>query len=205
VIFSYSGGVGADSCWLFAVYVWCAKQAKETYQYHNIKRKLYKTTAAIWYNKACRDRQLTPKYISIRVNGNNKQSQKTLQNATRFHINQEIKFLYIKKQKLNQQLYYAHLKCAETWSNNWQIIQPITDNKLQQEMEAQYHNLNKKLHNIQSKHKEDTKTQDNPTGPQFYHRTVNLTRIEFTKEEINLLNHGLQHSIEKPLKSTGPT
>jgi len=28
-----------------------AKQAKEVYQYRNIKRKLYKTNAAIWYNK----------------------------------------------------------------------------------------------------------------------------------------------------------
>jgi major membrane immunogen (membrane-anchored lipoprotein) len=28
-----------------------AKQAKETYQYRNIRGKLYKTNAAIWYNK----------------------------------------------------------------------------------------------------------------------------------------------------------
>jgi hypothetical protein len=28
-----------------------AKQAKETYQYRNTKEKLYKTNAAIWYNK----------------------------------------------------------------------------------------------------------------------------------------------------------
>jgi len=31
-----------------------AKQAKELYRYRNIKRKLYKTNAAIWYNKTCR-------------------------------------------------------------------------------------------------------------------------------------------------------
>ena len=28
-----------------------AKQAKEVHLYQNTKRKLYKTTAAIWYNK----------------------------------------------------------------------------------------------------------------------------------------------------------
>jgi hypothetical protein len=28
-----------------------AKQAKETYEYRNIKQKLHKTTAAIWFNK----------------------------------------------------------------------------------------------------------------------------------------------------------
>jgi hypothetical protein len=36
-----------------------AKQAKETYRYSNIKGKLYKTSAAIWYNKICKEKQLT--------------------------------------------------------------------------------------------------------------------------------------------------
>jgi hypothetical protein len=35
----------------------------------NIKRKLYKTGSAIWHNKICRQKALTPKYISIRING----------------------------------------------------------------------------------------------------------------------------------------
>jgi len=30
-----------------------AKQARETHQYRNTKEKLYKTNAAIWYNKIC--------------------------------------------------------------------------------------------------------------------------------------------------------
>ena len=42
-----------------------AKKAKETYQYRNSRRKMYKTKAAIWYNKTCREKQLTPNYISI--------------------------------------------------------------------------------------------------------------------------------------------
>jgi len=45
-----------------------AKQTKETYQYRNIKGKLYKTNAAIWYNKICREKQLEPNYISIKIN-----------------------------------------------------------------------------------------------------------------------------------------
>jgi len=35
---------------------------KKYVQYTDIKRKLYKTNAAIWYNKTCRGKQLTPKY-----------------------------------------------------------------------------------------------------------------------------------------------
>jgi hypothetical protein len=51
-----------------------AKQAKQIFQYKNIKIKLYKNNAAIWYNKTCRIKQLTPNYINIRVNGNNTRS-----------------------------------------------------------------------------------------------------------------------------------
>ena len=54
-----------------------AQKAKLAYQYKNTKRKLYKTNAAIWYNKTCRQKRLTPKYIRIRINGNNQQCQRT--------------------------------------------------------------------------------------------------------------------------------
>ena len=55
-----------------------AKQAREIYNYKNIKRKLYRTNAAIWYNKICRQKQRTPAYINIRIKGKNQQCQNTL-------------------------------------------------------------------------------------------------------------------------------
>ena len=42
-----------------------AKQAIEIHAYKNTKIKLYKTNAAIWFNKTCRDKELTPNYINI--------------------------------------------------------------------------------------------------------------------------------------------
>jgi hypothetical protein len=98
-----------------------AKQAKEIYQYKNIKRKLHKTNAAMWYNKTCRQIQLTPAYINIRINGRNRQCQKALRTATQYRINQEIKFLYIKKSKLNEQVYKLHLESTDKWPNTWHI------------------------------------------------------------------------------------
>jgi hypothetical protein len=35
-----------------------AQQAKQIHQYNNIKEKLYKTNAAIWYNKTYRQRKV---------------------------------------------------------------------------------------------------------------------------------------------------
>ena len=50
-----------------------AQQAKQIYQYKNPKEKPNKTNTAIWCNKTCRQKHLTPNYISIKINGNNKQ------------------------------------------------------------------------------------------------------------------------------------
>jgi len=45
-----------------------AKQAKQIIQYKKIKIKLYKNNSAIWYNKTCKIKQLTPNYIKDEFN-----------------------------------------------------------------------------------------------------------------------------------------
>ena len=66
-------------------------------------------------------------------------------------------------------------------------------------MERQYENLNKKLEALKAQqHHLDNKKRTNQVR-QFYNRTSNLTNIRFTAEEMDLLNKGLQCSIEKPL------
>jgi len=122
-----------------------AKQAKDIYRYKSIKIKLYRINTAIWYNKTCRRRQLTPAYVNIHINGKKQQCQKTLGTANQYRINQEIKFLYTKRIKLNEQLLKLHLKCAESWQRIWPITIQSIDYKLTREMENHYNNLNRKL------------------------------------------------------------
>jgi hypothetical protein len=50
-----------------------AQQAQQIYCFKNIKEWLYNTNALIWYNKVHRQLQLTPDYISVKVNGSNRQ------------------------------------------------------------------------------------------------------------------------------------
>jgi hypothetical protein len=40
--------------------------------------------------------------------------------ATKYRFNQEIKFLYRKKQKQNEQLYRTYLERANNWNGVWQ-------------------------------------------------------------------------------------
>ena len=125
-----------------------AKQAKQIFQYKKIKIKLYKNDAAIWYNKTCRIKQLTPNYINIRVNGNNTRFQKTKNTAIRYRINQELKFLYIKKQQLNKQLYKIHLKCAAHWPTTWNLIQATMDKNIHQEYTMMHGQTNIKIRSL---------------------------------------------------------
>jgi len=50
--------------------------AKQVYHYKNIKLKLYKNNAAIWFNKTCKAKHLTPTYASIKIKGDNSRCQK---------------------------------------------------------------------------------------------------------------------------------
>jgi hypothetical protein len=113
-----------------------AKQAKEYTDIRPLKQNCIKN-AAIWFNKTCRIKQLTPSYINIRVNGNNPKSERTKKSAICYRINHELKFQYAKKQ-LNEQLYKTHLECANLWPTTWLIIQTAIDSNIQSQMERHY-------------------------------------------------------------------
>jgi hypothetical protein len=76
-----------------------AQKARQIYKYKNIKEKLHKTNAAIWFNKTCKHKQLTPNYISIKIKGNNPKNWKTIRVAKLHRMNQELQFPYMKKTK----------------------------------------------------------------------------------------------------------
>jgi len=65
--------------------------------------------------------------IGFKVNGRKQQDRKTATKAVKFHINQEIKFQYKRKQHLNPQLYQSHLECAHHYNGMWQHKQTIID------------------------------------------------------------------------------
>jgi len=67
-------------------------------------------------------------------------------------------------------------------------------------METHYNNLNHKLDKLQRAKQIKRKTDTHHQHTQFYTRTVNLTNIRFSQEELTLLNNGLQYSIEKSLR-----
>jgi predicted Ser/Thr protein kinase len=68
-------------------------------------------------------------------------------------------------------------------------------------LERQYNHLNKKLDALQKKKYSHNQYYNLRTKQEtkFYTRMNNLSHITFTREELNTLNFGFQHSIEKPV------
>jgi len=93
-----------------------AQQAKPDSNYKNTKLEALKTNAAVWFNEMCKIKQPKPNYINIKIIGQKPQDKKTTINAIRSRINQEIKFLYRKKQHLNHRLYCLYLEGAHQYS-----------------------------------------------------------------------------------------
>jgi hypothetical protein len=64
----------------------------------------------------------------------------TKQKAQLIRIQNEIKFLYKKKQQLNKKLYTNHLYNAKCWQNSWLHIKQCITKKLQIEIEKKIKN-----------------------------------------------------------------
>jgi hypothetical protein len=110
----------------------------------NLKRKLLQCIANLKFNKTCLKENIVPIYAAIKVTGNTKASIITKQRAQRTRIQNEIKFLYKKKQQINQELHVNHLYNANKWQNVWIHIEQNINTKLQLEIETKIKNQNKK-------------------------------------------------------------
>ena len=121
----------------------------------------------------------------------------TTAHAVRFRITQEIKFLYKKKQHLNQQLYRTHLQNAQQYEGMWQHIQHVIDEQLHKQMENQYQKLNRKLDRLMN----STNKQNTQKTVNFQPRIVNLSQTKFTKQQIKILSLGPNYALEKEPKS----
>ena len=111
-------------------------------------------------------------------------------------MKEEIKFLYMKKDRLNESLYKAHLQAAREWGKNWIIIQNNITNSLNLKFTDVYKALDRKLSQLTQNQKETIKVKQ-----EFFQRITNLTDISFTQEETGLLNKGLNYNLNHKRKN----
>jgi hypothetical protein len=96
-----------------------ASRAKLVNQYINTKRKLLSTKAHVWFNRTCQSKSIIPKYAYLKLKGTSNAVNLTKIQLTKLRVNNELKYLYIKKQNINKQSYKLHLKNAQYWHTYW--------------------------------------------------------------------------------------
>ena len=69
--------------------------------------------------------------------------------TTRFR--EEIKFLYKKKDKLNEILYKTHLQEASEWGKVWDLIRDSVHDTVDRESEKKYRLLDNKITRLKEK------------------------------------------------------
>jgi hypothetical protein len=137
-------------------------------------------------------KRLTPTFARLKIPNNSPAAKTTVIKAQTLRIKQEIRFLHIKKQKLNSRLYHLHLHLADTWGNSWHYISDTIEAKLETLMKGKYQKLERKLLNL-SQNQVKT-TAEHCT---FYPRVINNTDITFSDNEITLLNKGLKYILHQ--------
>jgi hypothetical protein len=111
-------------------------------------------------------------------------------------IKDEINYLYIRKQHLNQQIYHLHLNLANTWNNTCPYIQHTIEEKLQKGTQDKYVNLDNKLNKLI---REQTVT---PRERHTFHpRVINNTNTTFSNSETTLLERGLKYNLHTKKKN----
>ena len=164
-----------------------ASQAQSISLYKDVRTKVMKCCANIYFNQQCLIKKVIPKYANIKITYTSPATNVTQKKRHTIWLKDEIKFLYKKKEKLNKDLYNIHLKAAQEWRNTWNIILDSIHKLINEELEKKYKTTDIKLKKL-------VKTQmENPDYQgHLYPWVINKTDITFTDDELSLLNNGLK-------------
>jgi hypothetical protein len=125
------------------------------------------------------------------------QDRKTTSHAIEYRITQEMKVLHKKKQNLNSQMYYIHLKCTDYCNSIRQHIEDSTEAKIKKKMDTLYSKLNNKLNTLIT---ETTTTCTDTKNRNTHAKIINLTDTTFNHEHLHTLSLGPNYAIEKDPK-----
>jgi hypothetical protein len=155
------------------------------------------TTLNLLPMSTCQAKNIVPKYAKINIKGTGRAVQETRQ-TIKLKINNEIKCLYTKKHKINEQLYVLHLKNVETWQNLWPIIEAKTTFQFNKEVSLHHNKLANKINLIIKQTKKEEENKGNKHV--FYPRVHNMTNIELSEKEEELLRKGGKYNMGITIK-----
>ena len=155
-----------------------ANQARCVNKYKNIKHKVLKCNANIYFNKQCWEDDLTPKFSDIKIR-NISTATKFTQQVCGMRLKDEIKFLYIEKGKLSEELYHMHFKCANYWGNLW------TKYKVNLNSNCEFANTNKKMLSSKTENVQWAKKKNQGLIKMYFFSTIPQMEAKTQNEKVH--------------------
>lgn len=174
-------------------------QGKTANKYKEVKLKLLKTNENIKFNKKCLDYGLVPNYVNIRIKNNSNAAKKTLISAQIQWIKNEIKSLYCKKSLLNQLLFETHLELLNKLHPAQHDILSTLESQVTSIINKKRDTQNKKIERLLQTQIIQEKVS---CKHKFFPTVTNLTKINFDKNEMKLLNKGMNFNFPNNKKTS---
>jgi hypothetical protein len=120
-------------------------QAHITNRYKNVKKKVLNCNANVYFSKQCISRNLTPNDVNVNISNTSPAARFLKTKAQRMCVKDELKFLHIRKQKLNQKVNQMHLNLTNDWNKSWCLIEEIRNKSADNELKKKCKTIDRKL------------------------------------------------------------
>ena len=161
---------------------------KDYYKYYNLRKKFLINNANIFFNQRCKTLHLLPNYAISKNKTYNKASELTNVQYGKLRLNNEINFLYRKKNYLYLQIYNQELKNMNIFGRYWHHIKSTMIERLSTVIQRKYKTLNKKINQLQTKQQNTiTCKPENRYLFHFHEPIKNLSNTTFSHDEIQTI------------------
>lgn len=168
-------------------------------QFLRLKIKVTKLTEDIKFNKQCLRNKVIPNYVCLKIHAKSNLVQRIKNLGARIWIKDEISNKFFQKVKLNQMLYVAHLNVSKTLTPiQFEYISRLIDQyiyKTSLEIRTRHKKKIDRLVELQRPYR-NYRTNNIISPFNFFERIKNLTDIQFTTAEIDLLSKGLKFNLK---------
>jgi hypothetical protein len=129
-----------------APFKFTASQAHSIHQYKKLKIEVLKCNADIFFNRQCVSKKIIPNNANMKVPVTSPAAHKTTKSRP---SKLKMKSNFYTKNKINKELYRAHLEVAQEWGNLWYLILESVQESINTEMDKKYKNIYQKLDRLE--------------------------------------------------------
>lgn len=174
--------------------IYTASQANlEAKKLKSLKLKILNLDKSILFNKQCLELNLVPNYVPIKTNGTTPSAAHSARQCKILWVKNEIKFAYMKKQRINTQILELHLRLSNFWHPaQWDSFTTLLHDNLKQKAIQKQKTLDMKIRTLTKKQHPNNTNPKQTDNKSFHPRVINRTEVKFSENEMELLEKGFK-------------